>query len=112
MLLSASKMSEVKDIQAEIDWIKEEINYGKMSNTDLQEENKKIIHTLKMIELKLDKELEHHKKTMNLQPNQQSHTNREKVLNEAIKNNETIIKVLEKELRKAKDRNEELKNGL
>lgn len=41
-----------------------------MSNTDLQEENKKIIHTLKMIELKLDKELEHHKKTMNLQPNQ------------------------------------------
>lgn len=33
-------------------------------------------------------------------------------MSEAIKNNETIIKVLEKELKKNKERNDDLKNGL
>lgn len=37
MLLSASKMSEVNNIEAEIEWIKGDANYAKMSNQDLQD---------------------------------------------------------------------------
>ena len=58
-----------------------------MSNQDVQDENKKILNTLKSIENKLDKELDHQRKNLNLQETQESNSSREKVTNESIKNN-------------------------
>lgn len=76
MLLSSSKASENRNIEADTEWMKDEPNYSKMSNQDIQEENRKIIHTLKIIEAKLDKELEQQKKNLNLNPTAETHSNR------------------------------------
>ncbi len=67
-----------------------------MNNQELQDENKKILLILKKIENKLDRELDHQKKNLNLQETQESQPNQDKIAAENIKSNDTNIKVLEK----------------
>lgn len=108
----ANREADGWDIEAEIAWIREEKDEDKMSNGELQADNKKILHALKMMEHRLDRELELQRKNINLQETQELQSNHEKVNQENMKINETVIKGLEKEAKKLRERREELKNGV
>lgn len=75
-----------------------------MKNEELQEENSKILQTLKVLEKMLDKQLQIKKKNMNLHNRQETKANQQQVLSQKIKNNESLIKVLEIDVKKLKDR--------
>lgn len=80
-------MSKQPTEELSLSWVKESTNYDKISNDDLQEENKKIINILKQMETKLDKELHIQQKTISFNNHPETTVNQEKVHNEHIKNN-------------------------
>jgi chromosome segregation ATPase len=92
--------------------MREEPSYGKLSAQDLQEENRRVLAALKVLEGRLDKELELQKHSRIAQPAHEQQADQLKVVLESIKNNEQCIRVLEKDLRHHKERREELANGL
>ena len=80
-------MSKATNSDIDLQWIQQKTNYEKMSNQQLQDENKKIVNILKVMEMKLDKELDIQQKTINLADTAETHQNHQKVFSERIKNN-------------------------
>jgi hypothetical protein len=107
-----SKILENKELEEQIAWMRQETNYGKLTNQDIQEENRKVLLALKNLEGRLDKELEQQKYSRISHNSQEQITDPLKIVQESIKNNENLIKVLEKEVKKLRERREELKEGL
>lgn len=62
--LTASKMSNLGEIEAFAEQLKKPISFENASNNELIQENKRILEILRNIEIKIDKELEIHKKNM------------------------------------------------
>lgn len=83
-IITMSKAEEKPDIiniQADIEWIRQNKDNQQLNNQELQEENKKILQTLKTIETRLDKELEYQKKNINLKEVATTQNNQEKIIN-------------------------------
>lgn len=83
-IITMSKTEEKPDIiniQADIEWIRQNKDNQQLNNQELQEENKKILQTLKTIETRLDKELEYQKKNINLKEVVTTQNNQEKIVN-------------------------------
>lgn len=83
-IITMSKTEEKPDIiniQADIEWIRQNKDNQQLNNQELQEENKKILQTLKTIETRLDKELEYQKKNINLKEVATTQNNQEKIIN-------------------------------
>ncbi len=83
-IITMSKAEEKPDIiniQADIEWIRQNKDNQQLNNQELQEENKKILQTLKAIETRLDKELEYQKKNINLKEVVTTQNNQEKIVN-------------------------------
>lgn len=83
-IITMSKTEEKPDIiniQADIEWIRQNKDNQQLNNQELQEENKKILQTLKAIETRLDKELEYQKKNINLKEVVTTQNNQEKIVN-------------------------------
>lgn len=77
----AEEKPDIINIQADIEWIRQNKDNQQLNNQELQEENKKILQTLKAIETRLDKELEYQKKNINLKEVVTTQNNQEKIVN-------------------------------
>ena len=77
----AEEKPDIINIQADIEWIRQNKDNQQLNNQELQEENKKILQTLKTIETRLDKELEYQKKNINLKEVVTTQNNQEKIVN-------------------------------
>lgn len=77
----AEEKPDIINIQADIEWIRQNKDNQQLNNQELQEENKKILQTLKTIETRLDKELEYQKKNINLKEVATTQNNQEKIIN-------------------------------
>lgn len=107
---SGKKLNEDNPLYKEINWITKKIDYKMLTSSEIEDENHHILVTLKLIENRISKELDH-KKVTDLTLNKTPPENA-KVLEEKIKNNDKYIEVLKRDYNFVETRKSNLNEGL
>lgn len=103
---------ENKELESQVSWMRVSPNYLQLSAAEIQEENRRVLAALKQLETRLDRELDLQKHARVGLAAQETQADPLRIALEAIKNNETCIRLLERDLKHLRERREDLAGGL